>query len=164
MNVGDIMVKRVTVCRAEDNLAGVAGAMWNHRCGVLPVLDDHGYVVSMITDRDICIALGTRNVRASDLRVMDVSLPRVFTCGPEDDILLVLTTMISQNVRRLPVVDRTGKLAGIISIDDFVWHAQKHPGKSGIPYEMVMKALKSLLESRMHGRKASPVELAAARA
>jgi CBS domain-containing protein len=84
------------VCRPDDNLAEVAATMWHARCGALPVLDRRGAVTSMITDRDICIALGARNLRASEVKVKDVSPPRVFSCGPNDDVRLALNTMTSQ--------------------------------------------------------------------
>src|SRR5579859_1078894 len=120
MRVKDVMVKSVKVCRPRMNLAEVVARMWDERCGALPVVDERGSVASMITDRDICIALGTRNVQASALKVEDVSLPRVFTCRPEDEVHAALRTMVSQNVRRLPVVDSEGAPEGILSIDDLV--------------------------------------------
>ena len=159
MNVVDVMVKNVSVCRPDSNLAEVAATMRDERCGALPVLDAHGNVTSLVTDRDICIALGTRNVRASELQVKDVSLPRVFSCAATDDVLSALKTMASQSVRRLPVVDAGGKLAGILSIDDLLMHSEKQPGKSGISYENVVTAAKSILISRSRGSATSPAEL-----
>ena len=85
MLVKEVMVSRVAVCWPEANLAEVAAILWESRCGSLPVVDDNGRVVSVITDRDIAIALGTRNMRASDVKVKDVAPPRVFTCAPSDD-------------------------------------------------------------------------------
>ena len=134
MNVRDIMVKKVSVCESDNNLAQVAAIMWNERCGLLPVLDSRGKVTSVITDRDICIALGTRNLRASEVQVKDVSPPRVFSCGPSDDILSALDTMVSQNVRRLPVIGEDGRLVGILSIDDVLLHSEN--------YENVVNAAK----------------------
>ena len=57
MRVKDVMVKSVKVCRPKMNLAEVVAKMWDECCGALPVVDERGSVVSMITDRDICIAL-----------------------------------------------------------------------------------------------------------
>jgi hypothetical protein len=50
------------------------------------VVDERGSVVGMTTDRDICIALGTRNIKASEVSVEDVSLPRGLTCRPEQEV------------------------------------------------------------------------------
>lgn len=159
MKVKDVMVRNVSVCRPDNNLAEVVATMWNARCGALPVLDRHGIVTSMITDRDICIALGTRNLPASELQVKDVSLPRVFSCCVDDDVRAALNTMKSQDVRRLPVVDDGGKLAGILSIDDLLLHSGRSAGKSEIPYKVVVDAAKAILKDRSPGQVREPAEL-----
>ena len=149
MKIKDRMVKSVSVCRPEDNLAEVTAMMWEGRCGALPVLDAEEGVISMITDRDVCIALGTRNLRASDVNVKDVAPSRVFVCLDSDDISYALKTMVSQNVRRLPVINNEGKLVGIILIDDFLLHSE--PGKAGILSLEVLEALKTIIENRQRG-------------
>jgi CBS domain-containing protein len=161
MNVKDVMVKNVSVCRPDNNLAEVAATMWDARCGVLPVVDCRGVVIGMITDRDICIALGTRNIRASEVMVKDVSLPSVFSCRANDDVRRALNTMTSQDVRRLPVVDDDGKLVGIVSIDDLFMHSERQSGKLEISYEDVVDAAKSILNDRSPGHAHEPAELVA---
>jgi CBS domain-containing protein len=164
MKVKDVMVKDVSVCWPEQNLAEVAATMWNGRCGALPVLDCAGLVSSMITDRDVCIALGTRNELASNVRVKDVTLPRVFTCQEDDDAREALKTMVSQNVRRLPVVDAGDKLVGILSIDDILRGSKESGGAAGIPYRAIVGALKTILEGRRRGQTREPAELIATHA
>jgi CBS domain-containing protein len=146
MKTKERMVNPVSVCRPHDNLAEVAATMWEGRCGALPVVDADDRVISMITDRDICIALGTRNLRASEVHVEDVAAPRVFTCLETDDISLALRTMVSQDVRRLPVVNDEGKLVGVLSIDDFLLHTE--PGKAGVLSLEALEALKTIVENR----------------
>ncbi len=161
MKVKDIMTRQVATCRPEYNLAEVAADMWENRCGALPVLGASGAVCGMITDRDIAIAVGTRNRPASQIRVTDVSLPRVFTCAAEDDVLSALATMATQNVRRLPVVAADGQVAGILSIDDVLMHSQKAPDEWGVSYDQVIDAAKRILHERMRGRRPEPAELVA---
>jgi len=124
MKVENFMVRDVKFCNPNNNLAEVVEIMWNGGCGTLPVLNDSGQLWSMITDRDICIALGTRNLRASEVHVSDVAAPRYFACAADDDIYTALKTMAAQEVRRLPVVDDEHKLVGILSIDDVILHAK----------------------------------------
>jgi CBS domain-containing protein len=164
MKVKDVMVKEVSVCWPEQNLAEVAAIMWNGRCGALPVLDRAGLVASMITDRDVCIALGTRNELASNVKVKDVALPRVFTCQEDDDATEALNTMVSQNVRRLPVVGAGDKLVGILSIDDILWGSEEGAGTAGIPYRVIVGALKNILEGRRRGHVDEAAELIATQA
>ena len=147
MKTKERMVTAVSVCRPGDNLAEVAAIMWDSRCGALPVVDAEDRVISMITDRDVAIALGTRNLRASDVLVKDVAPPRVFTCNDHDDMSFALTTMVSQNVRRLPVVNDQGRLVGLISIDDFLLHAE--PGKAGVLSLEALDALRTIIENRL---------------
>lgn len=164
MKVKDAMVKDVSVCTPGENLAEVAATMWEARCGALPVLDEEGDVVSMITDRDVCIALGTRNARAAELCVKDVSLPRVFTCNENDNVREALRTMISQNVRRLPVLSDRKKLTGILSIDDVLRWSKERAGAAGVSYAEIVAALKIVLEGRRHGHSHEPGELVATHA
>jgi CBS domain-containing protein len=147
MKTKERMVTAVSVCRPGDNLSEVAAIMWNSRCGALPVVDAQDRVISMITDRDVAIALGTRNLRASDVLVQDVAPSRVFTCLDSDDLSHALQTMVAQNVRRLPVVNDEDKLLGLISIDDFLLHTE--PGKAGILSLEALNALRTIIENRL---------------
>jgi len=49
MNVAEIMTTNVATCRAGDSLNRAAQLMWEHRCGALPVLDDDGTVLGLLT-------------------------------------------------------------------------------------------------------------------
>lgn len=129
MKVTDVMMRTPYSCVRKDNLGTAAELMWKGNCGFLPVLDESGNVCGVVTDRDICIALGTRNARASELQVEAVEHERVFVCHTDDDIHVALQLMREGHVRRLPVLDEKGKLAGVISVDDIVIHAE--PSRTG---------------------------------
>lgn len=162
MKTKERMVTAVSVCRPGDNLSEVAAIMWDSRCGALPVVGAQDRVISMITDRDVAIALGTRNLRASDVLVQDVAPPRVFTCLDRDDLSHALETMVAQNVRRLPVVNGDGKLLGLISIDDFLLHAE--PGKAGILSLEALDALRTIIENRLRDHHREHAEVMATHA
>jgi CBS domain-containing protein len=129
MKVTDVMMGTPYSCARKDNLGMAAELMWKGNCGFLPVLDESGTVCGVLTDRDICIALCTRNVRASELQVQEVEHEQVFVCHTDDDIHVALQVMRENHVRRLPVLDDKGKLAGVISVDDIVTHAE--PNRMG---------------------------------
>jgi len=74
MRVQDAMTETPATCRPDTNLAIAAELMWTHDCGSLPVLDDAGTVVGIATDRDMLIALGTRNQRPADLTVAGTTI------------------------------------------------------------------------------------------
>src|SRR4030095_8760448 len=102
----------------ETNLAAAARIMWEGDCGAVPVTDERDHVVGVITDRDICIAAATRPRTEGEIPVKDVISKALFTCAPGDDVRAALATMKARKVRRLPVVDQGGRLAGIVSIHD----------------------------------------------
>lgn len=120
MKVKKIMTKDVGTCSTGENLGKAVFIMWQRDCGIVPVLDGDEKVVGMITDRDICIALTTRNQRASEVLVNDLTRENLISCSPEDSVNSVLKTMAMHKIRRLPVVGKKGNLIGMISIADIL--------------------------------------------
>jgi len=156
MLVKDLMTRNVTSCRPENNLAELAEMMWNERCGAVPILDGSRRVMGIITDRDICIALGTRNIRASEVLARDVSPPGYISCNPDNDVRDALRTMATQEVGRLPVVDEAGQLVGILSIDDIIFRAGG--GRSGLSDREIIDTLRAMREESIHQPDVVPQE------
>ena len=148
MKVMDIMTANVEACAPESDLAAAATIMWRRDCGSVPVVDGERRVVGMITDRDICMAVSTRNRLASEIKVGEVISGRVYACAPDDDIKDALETMQSAQLRRLPVVDEEGRLHGILSINDVVLHSKKGQSKKHVSHRDAMETLKVLSEHR----------------
>lgn len=128
MNVKSLMTSDPRTCTRATNLSEAAALMLDADCGILPVVDDKGKLVGVVTDRDMYIALATRNKLASQLTVGDVARSKVFTCGPDDDVQSALATMKQHHIRRLPVEGFGGTVAGIISMNDILLAA----GKKGV--------------------------------
>ena len=150
MKVEDVMTRDVASCRPETNLAEAAALMWEHGCGQLPVVDARRQVVGVITDRDICIALGTRNRRACDVRVSEVIRRPAALCKAEDHVRSALKTMAAERVRRLPVVNDEGTLVGILSLEDITLQARHHgdTDRPPVSFEDVMNALRTIYDRR----------------
>jgi CBS domain-containing protein len=148
MKVGDIMTRDVKYCHPGDNLATVAMIMWENDCGAVPVAADDGRVVGMITDRDVCMAVGTRGRAASDITVGEVISLRVYSCRADTDLELAVAIMKRKQVRRLPVTDDWGILSGILSINDVINHSKKGGGDKLVSHGEVMAALKAISEQR----------------
>jgi CBS domain-containing protein len=122
MKVKDVMTTEPRTCAPGTNLAAAAALMLDGDCGALPVVDD-GKLVGIVTDRDLYIALATRDARASQLTVGEVVQTPVFTCGPDDDVQAVLESMKQHRVRRLPVAGFGGTVMGIVSMNDIILSA-----------------------------------------
>ena len=150
MKVQDVMVKDVRFCTPDTNLATVAKIFWERGCGVLPIVEN-GRAIGMITDRDVAIALGTRNARPGDTCVRDVALPKVFFCFAQDDIRSALRTMQAQQVRRLPVVDDAGALLGILTLDDIIFYAGEK-STDELTYTDVIDTMRAICEHVAHER------------
>ncbi|HEV7843387.1 MAG TPA: CBS domain-containing protein [Pyrinomonadaceae bacterium] len=148
MKVQDIMTVEVETCGPESDLAAAAVIMWKRDCGSVPVVDEGRRVVGMITDRDICMAVATRNKLASAIKVSEVTSGRVYACSPDDSVKDALETMQSAQLRRLPVVDDEGTLHGILSINDVVLHSAKGRSKKHVSHRDVIATLKLLSEHR----------------
>jgi CBS domain-containing protein len=147
MQVKEIMVRDTRFCRPDTNLAEAGLIMWENDCGALPVVEGSGKVVGMITDRDICIAVGTRNRAPSEVTVFDVkpNPQELYSCAPEDDIHAALQTMRTQGVRRLPVVN-SGQLRGVLCLDEIALGASK---RGELSYEDVVDTLRAVCEHRI---------------
>jgi CBS domain-containing protein len=142
------MSETVKSCGPDTNMAEAAALMFESDCGTLPVVADGGRVIGMITDRDIAIALGTKNRPASEIRVSEAMSRQVYSCGPDEEVHSALKTMRKDKVRRLPVVDGEGALRGIFSLNDVILRAEKvdaHKG-AGLSYEDVVNTLKGICE------------------
>lgn len=148
MKVQDVMTSNVKSCRPEVNLAAAAGVMWDNNCGTLPVVNEAGKVIGMITDRDIAIAVATQGRLASEIAVGEVVSGKVASCTLDEDIKSALKTMGQERVRRIPVINREGLLQGILSLDDAAIHAEE--GKRGqipaLSYDDVVKTYKAICE------------------
>ena len=84
MKVQDVMAKAVAPAAPMRIWLLPPALMWEHNCGQPPVVDDQGKVSAVITDRDICIALGTRNQRACEIKVRDVTCRAAVLCQADD--------------------------------------------------------------------------------
>jgi CBS domain-containing protein len=119
MQIKDIMTSDPRVGTVTTTAAEAAALMLDGDCGILPVLDD-GKLMGVVTDRDLFIALATRNVRASELTLGEVAGRTLHTCEPDDNVQDALRTMQRFRVRRLPVAGFGGTVVGIVSMNDIV--------------------------------------------
>ena len=62
----------------------------------------------------------------------------LYSCAPGDDVRIALETMKTRKVRRLPVVDHSGRLAGIVSIHDIA--LQSRTNRADVPADAVLDA------------------------
>ena len=151
MKAKDLMTSQPRTCSPDTNLAAAAEIMLAGDCGLLPVVNE-GKLVGVVTDRDLYIALATRNHCAADVTVGDVAQSPVYTCSPEDGVDAVLATMRAHRVRRVPVEGFGGTVLGVISLDDLALAA----GPNGPLADREVVATLQAMRSEHH-----PVQIAA---
>src|ERR1700674_1343326 len=146
MKVTEIMTQSAVCCSADTNVGAAVELMWVHNCGMLPVVGIDGKLIGVVTDRDICIAMGTRNRLPGELTVGEIATANVVTCKPDDEIHEALNTMASKQVRRLPVVNDEGVPQGVLSMDDIITHGDlnKWEGCCELSSEEIIRSLKML--------------------
>jgi CBS domain-containing protein len=145
MKIQAIMSQQVTSCGPDTNLGSVVESMSRHDCGIVPVIDERGETIGVVTDRDICLTLGRRDVPPSALVARNVMTQPVIGCAPDDDSVVALLTMVQHHVRRLPVLGPGGALVGVLSIDDIVRCAARAPATDPLRVA-VLDVLGSIVE------------------
>jgi len=143
MKIEQIMTPSPVTCGLSDNLAEVVERMWDANCGIVPVVDDAGHVIGVITDRDICIASATRGRAPGEIGAEDMQRKPVVCCRPDDDVRTALRLMTVHRVRRLPVTTDEGILHGVVSLDDIALAAGTRTTVSAADVLSAMKAIYS---------------------
>ena len=148
MKVKDVMTPNAKAIWLTESLADAAKLMWEHDCGVLPIIKDGQKVVGMITDRDICMGAAVRDRNPSDISVKEVMTTSVYFVTPEDEIDEALQLMQAHKIRRLPVVNPEGELEGILSMNDIVLNATAPNVETGdsIDYADVVKTYQAICQ------------------
>lgn len=118
----DQYCKRIVVTISPGaSLVDAARLMRDEHVGFLVVVDENGDTqrpVGVLTDRDIVVQVNAREVDPRSLTVADVMTREPIMAMERDDIGELLQRMRSAGVRRAPVVDVRGDIAGVIAIDD----------------------------------------------
>ena len=118
MKITEVMTEDVECLRPADSIAHAAERMRKLDVGSLPVCGDEDKLVGMITDRDIAIRAVAQG-KGPDTPVRDVmSTEQVLYCYEDEELDHVAKNMGSEQVRRLPVVNRDKRLVGIVSFGD----------------------------------------------
>jgi CBS-domain-containing membrane protein len=132
MRVQDLMTQQVHSCRPEDSLEKAAQLMWDHDCGCIPVCaggnNGASNTIGIVTDRDICMNALFRGRPLGELRVRDAMAKEVRVSHPNDTLAVAERTMRDAKIRRLPVVDDSGALLGMISLADLAREAARERG------------------------------------
>jgi CBS domain-containing protein len=147
MHTQQIMSQSAITCKQNDSLHTAAGLMWKHDCGAIPVVNDEGQLVGMITDRDICMATYLKNSTPQALLVSEVMSKHVVSCFTDTPIERIEELMRANQIRRIPVVDRENHPIGMISLNDFIRYSAQVGDKNGED-RAVMRTMSAICQPR----------------
>jgi CBS domain-containing protein len=115
----DIMTDSPAVCTQDTTAQDAAQMMEQNDCGSLPVVEgrDSMKLIGMVTDRDLALRVLGRGLNP-DTKVREAMTRNVSSVKLNDDLDAVERVMSGQQVRRVPVLDDMGRVAGIVAQAD----------------------------------------------
>jgi CBS domain-containing protein len=137
MRVKELMTRQVATIRRGEPSSAALRTMWDCDCGSLPVVDDEGKAIAIVTDRDIAMTALFRDATPNALPVAEAMSKNIHFCAPEDSVSAAEQIMRANQIRRLPVLDGERRLVGVLSMADIVRSAaDKTLRKEMIPEEV----------------------------
>lgn len=125
-DVSAVMTPNPAGCKLHTSARDIAKLMLDHDCGQIPVLDDKGAPVGVVTDRDLALRViaqgGDPMTQAS--AIMTTPIKTIAVDGKLEDCLAL---MEQAQIRRVPVVDAAGKLVGIVAVADIARACSDRP-------------------------------------
>lgn len=125
MAVGSICRRKVITADVAIDVAAAAQVMRENKIGYLIVTDKAAgdrAPVGVVTDRDIVVKIIAKDVDPHSLTVGDVMSREPLVATEDDGVSETLRRMRKLGVRRVPVVNARGQVAGVLSIDDAIDH------------------------------------------
>jgi len=116
MQIREVMTESVVSTDCDASLGDVAALMRDSNVGSVVILDG-GRPIAMITDRDIALVVGADGVERGQ-RVKPYAAQPLVTGDIEMNVEEAAAHMVQNRVRRLPILDGDGGLAGIVTLDD----------------------------------------------
>ena len=116
MRISDVMTRDVATVGPDQTAREAANFMLNSDAGSIPVTEGDR-LIGMITDRDIAVR-GVAKGHGPDTPVRDIMTSGIVCARESDSVEDVASKMSEAQVRRLPVIDDSEKLIGIVSLGD----------------------------------------------
>ena len=116
MKISEVMTREVATVSANQTAQEAANFMLQGDAGSIPVIEGER-LIGMITDRDIAVR-GVAKGHGPDTPVSELMTSGIVCAHVDDDVREVASKMSEAQVRRLPVIDESENLVGIVSLGD----------------------------------------------
>ena len=117
MKVAEVMSRGVDPVDPEATVQAAATQMAELDVGAV-LIGTSEKIDGILTDRDIILRLVVDGRNPADVAVRDVMSATVFSCGADDSVEAAFAEMRERQIRRMPVLDETGKPVGIVTLSD----------------------------------------------
>jgi CBS domain-containing protein len=118
MSLSALLNRRVVTASPKDSLAKVGGLIEQENVGAV-VVTEADRPVGIVTDRDLALAVCVHGTSPQE-HVQSVMTCPVSTISKDEGVYNATQQLMEQAVRRLPVVDQSGGLVGLVSLDDLL--------------------------------------------
>ncbi|MGJ0516467.1 MAG: CBS domain-containing protein [Methylomicrobium sp.] len=123
MTLKTLCNREVLVVGKEDNILEAAVLMRKYHAGDVIIVEERNgsrYPVGIVTDRDIVIEVLAKGLAIDEVAVGYLMCRELVLAQEDDDLLDAIQLMRRKGVRRLPIVDNSGALVGIVTADDLI--------------------------------------------
>lgn len=123
MPIGELCNREVVFATRKTSITEAAQLMRQYHVGdlvVVDLVDDKRVPVGIVTDRDIVIEIIGESLSVDDFTVGDIMGPQLISVPEKEGVIETIRLMRANGIRRIPVIDEEGGLAGIISVDDML--------------------------------------------
>ncbi|MFV8258793.1 CBS domain-containing protein [Bdellovibrio bacteriovorus] len=123
MKVKDVMHERAEYINRDRTVREAAEMMAKGDYGCLPI-EENDRMIGMITDRDITLRVVAKGLDPNVTKVSECMSKGIEYCFEDDNLLDVGEMMASQKIRRMPVINESKRLVGMLSLGDIASKAR----------------------------------------
>lgn len=121
LTVADLMTTALITVTPDDAITEAHEEMELGVVRHLPVVDERGHLVGVVSERDVSRALASRRAHT----VADIMVRDMITTTPETPAHSAARTLVDRQIGSLLVVDAAGKLVGVVTQTDYVELARR---------------------------------------
>jgi len=108
----------VVRCTGDTDALTAAGLMRHRHVGALVIVDSEDAPIGVVTDRDLVVQILAEGLDARKTAIGPLARKPVVIAEEEEELKAAVERMRTHGIRRLPIVNRSGKLVGITTLDD----------------------------------------------
>lgn len=122
--IGRLCNREVVTATADTTVTAVARLLRQHHVGCVVIVESRtggrDTPVGIVTDRDVVVEVTAVDLDPAVITAGDIMAEKLYTVNEAQSLAEAMATMRENGVRRLPVVNKAGKLVGIITADDII--------------------------------------------